>query len=107
MQPLCQLWAPGAAHDDVGHHLFTIDCIGPTDDSGLADGGIGLKHLFDLARCNVFAPSDNDIAQTTRDKEVALLVLIAEVACAKPAILKLLLVRIAVVGRNDTRAADA
>src|SRR5438046_408230 len=88
MQSLCQLWAPGAVHDDIGHHLFTIDGIGPTDDSGLADGGRGLKHLFDLARRNVFASSDNDLAQTTREKEVALLVLITEVACAKPAILK-------------------
>src|SRR5947199_7181931 len=88
MQPLCQLWAPGTVHDDVGHHLFTIDCIGPTDDGGLADGWIGLKHLFDLAWRNIFASSDNDLAQATREKEVTLLVLIAEVACAKPAILK-------------------
>src|SRR5437588_10650497 len=106
-QPLGQLWAPKAVHDDVGHHLFAIDCIGPTDDSGLADSGIGLKHLFDLAWRNVFPSSNNDIAQATRDKEVALLVLISEVACAKPAILKGLFVRIAVVGGNDTGATDA
>src|SRR5256714_7382012 len=87
-QPLGQLWAPKAVHDDVGHHLFTIDGIGPTDDGRLADGGIGFKHLFDLAWRNVFTSPDNDIAQTTRDKEIVLLVLIANVACAKPAALK-------------------
>src|SRR5207245_3831578 len=87
-QPLGQLWAPRAVHDNVGHHLFAIDGIRPTDDSSLADGGIGFKHLFDLAWRNVFPSPDNDIAQATRDKEVALLVLISEVACAKPAILK-------------------
>src|SRR5438874_13385753 len=54
-QSLGQLWAPGAVHDNIGHHLFTIDGIGPTDDSGLAHGWIGLKHLFDLAWSNFFA----------------------------------------------------
>src|SRR5947209_16545309 len=87
-QSLCQLWTPRTVRDEVGHHLFTIDSIGPTDDGRLADGRIGLKHLFDLAWRNVFPSSDDDIAQPTREKEVALLVLIAEVACAKPAILK-------------------
>src|SRR5437764_11243482 len=101
-QSLCQFWTPRAVHDDVGHHLFAIDGIGPTDDGGLADGWIGFKHLFDLTWRNVFASSDNDIAQTTRDIQVVLLVLIADVACAKPAVLKRLFVRIAIVGRNDT-----
>src|SRR5438105_10503425 len=87
-QSVGQLRTPGAVHDEVGHHLFAIDGIGPTDDSGLANGRIAFKHLFDLAWRNVFASSDNDIAQTTREKEVALLVLITEVACAKPAMLK-------------------
>src|SRR5438270_294779 len=69
-QFLCQLWTPGAVRDEVGHHLFAIDGIGPSDDSGLADGRIAFKHLFDLAWRDVFAPSDNDIAQTTRDIQV-------------------------------------
>src|SRR2546421_1158061 len=106
-QSLCQLWTPGAVRDDVGHHLFAIDGIGPTDDSGLANGRIAFKHLFDLAWCNVFASSDNDIAQATRDKEVALLVLIAEVACTKPAVLKGFFVLVAIVGGNDAGATDA
>src|SRR5450432_633836 len=87
-QSLCQLCAPGAVHDDVGYHLFAINGIEPTNHSSLADGRIGLKHLFDLAWRNVFPSSDDDITQATHDKEVALLVLISEVACAKPAILK-------------------
>src|SRR6266536_4814409 len=107
MQSLCQLRTPGAVHHDVGHHLFTIDGIGPTDDGRLAAGWRGFKHLFDLAWRNVFTSPDNDIAQTTCDIQVVLLVLIADVACAKPAILKRLFVRIAIVGRNDTWAADA
>src|SRR5438874_772968 len=106
-QSLCQLWTPMTVRDEVGHHLFTIDSIGPTDDGRLADGRIGLKHLFDLAWRNVFSSPDDDIAQTTSDIQVVLLVLIANVACAKPAALKRLFVRIAIVGGNNTGAADA
>ena len=106
-QPLGQLWAPKAVHDDVGHHLFTIDGIGPTDDGRLADGGIGFKHLFDLAWRDVFAPSDNDITQTTRDIQVALFVLEADITCAKPTLLKRFFVRVAIVGGNDAGATDA
>src|SRR5205814_4293114 len=76
MQCVCQLWAPRAVRNDVGYHVFAIDGIEPTDDGRLTDGRIGFKHLFDLAWRNVFAPSDNDIAQTTRDKEIALLILV-------------------------------
>src|SRR2546421_712227 len=107
IQCFCQLWRHRAVHHDVGHHLFTIDGIGPADDGGLADGGIGFKHLFDLAWRNVFAPSDNDIAQTTRDIQVALFVLVADITCAKPTLLKRFFVRVAIVGGNDAGATDA
>src|SRR4051794_16250529 len=107
MQCLCQLWRHRAVHDHVGHHLLAIDGIEPTDDGGLADGWRAFKHLFDLARRDVFASSDNDVAQATRDREVALFVLIADVTGAKPAVLKRFFVRIAIVGGNDTGAPDA
>ena len=87
--------------------MFTIDGIGPADDGGLANGRIAFKHLFDLAWRDVFAPSDNDIAQTTRDIQVALFVLVADITCAKPTLLKRFFVRVAIVGGNDAGATDA
>src|SRR5579883_1746004 len=87
-QLLYTLLLPVLAHGEIGDNLFTVDGVRPPDDRRFAHGGITLKHFLDLARRDILPAAINHLTQATLDKEVAVFIQIAQVAGAKPAILK-------------------
>src|SRR5262249_9344342 len=89
-----------------GDNLLAIDGIGAANNCDLAHLGATQQDLFDLARCDILAATDDDIAEASGDVDIAVGILIAEIAGAKPAIRKRTLPGAARVARSYARAAD-
>mgnify|MGYP000942391913 CR=1 FL=1 len=60
--------------------------VGRADDGGLADPGTAAEHPLDLARVDVDAAADDQVARAASEGQVAALVELAEVAGAEPAV---------------------
>src|SRR5215216_349210 len=94
---------------DGGADLLAHLVVGDADDGGLGDRGVLVEDLFDLARVHVVAAADDHLLLAVDDEEVAVLVDLAHVAGAEPAILVEDLVRGVVpvpVALHDIVAAD-
>src|SRR5579884_3002218 len=106
-QLLYALFVPVLAHGEVGNDLLAVNGIGPTDSRRLAHGRIAQNHFLDLARRDIFTAAINHLTQASFDKEVAVFVQIAQVAGAKPAILKRFFAPVILVGLDQARPRDA
>src|SRR5579875_382176 len=102
-----QFRVPLALDHQVSHHLFTIERVGAANDGGLAHGGMRQQRLLDLARWDGLAPAFDHIAQAAREKHVALLILVAEIAGTEPSVLKRLLRSSILICLDDAGAGDA
>src|SRR5205085_3053985 len=71
--------------DDPGHDLLAVGGAGHADDLGIADRGMGVQVLLDLARIDVLAAADDHVLDTADDVDVALGVHGREVAGVHPA----------------------
>src|SRR5262245_55045713 len=74
--------------DDVGDGDLAAHIVGQTDDRRLADPWILEQQLFDLARIDVEAATDDEITPTTAERVVAVGCADAEVAGLEPTVLE-------------------
>src|ERR1700737_451934 len=103
---LLHLCVPGMLHNNVSYNLFAIDRIGATNGSYLLYKRKPLEHLFNLARGNIFATTINDFTQTTCNKQISIFILISQVTCAEPFILKSVLACVILICLNHSGTGD-
>src|SRR5262249_16144035 len=95
------------ARDADGDTHLAPGRAGHAEDGDLADGGMRQYLLLDLARIDVGATGDVHVRRAAGDVEKPLLVHVAEIAGAEPAIAKRLRVRFGiVVVASEYRRAD-
>src|SRR5436305_14152019 len=72
--------------DDEGDRQLAAHRVGHADDRGLADLWLLEQELLDLARIDVVAAGDDQVALSPAQRDVAVLGALREVAGLKPAV---------------------
>src|SRR5262249_53342101 len=99
---------PARARHEERPHDLAVETVRRADDRGLADVGMREERLLDLARIDVLAASDDELALAANDVDEAVPVDAPEIAAVEPAAAegRRRRVRIAEVPAHDVRALD-